>query len=103
MPVSECRCCGGQYLWKWEEAFDKFGFGDGDGQVETGTVEGVLANAGYAVQSDGGMHSVYIRSIQKDGREFMPDDDSTFTIGYDKPRDYLPQEIIELLDRELPE
>lgn len=65
MPMSECRCCGGQYQWKWEEAFDKFGFGDGDGQVETDTVEVVLTDAGYTVESDvWGMHNIVIRSIR---------------------------------------
>lgn len=33
----------------------------------------------------------------------MPSDDAPFSIGYDDPRSYLPPEIVELLDRELPE
>ena len=104
MPVSECHCCGGQYSWKWEEAFDKFGFGDGDGQIETDTVETILTAAGYEVKSDmWGMHNVVIRSIRKDGVELMPPDASEFTVGYDDPRSYLPPDIVELLDRELPE
>ncbi len=33
MPITECQNCGGSLHWHWEEAFAKFGFGDGDGQV----------------------------------------------------------------------
>lgn len=104
MPVNECKCCGGEYFWRWEEAFDKFGFGDGDGQVETPTVEAVLENAGFTVKSEPwGMHNTVILSICKDGVEAMPHENSKFIIGYDDPRSYLPSEIVELLDRELPE
>lgn len=35
MPLIECDSCGGDLYWRWEEAFDKFGFNDGDGQVKT--------------------------------------------------------------------
>lgn len=103
MPSSKCECCGGTYQWKWEEAFEKFGFGDGEGQVETYAVEVVLTDAGYKVNAEPwGIHNVVIQSIRKDGREFMPDEDSEFEVGYADPHDYLPPEIIELLDRELP-
>ena len=33
MPITTCLTCCGEYHWKWEEAFDKFGFGDGDNLV----------------------------------------------------------------------
>lgn len=35
MPISECDNCGGSYEWQWEEAFNKFGLNNGDGQIET--------------------------------------------------------------------
>lgn len=64
MPSSECDCCGGTYNWFWTEAFDKFGFNDGDGQVETWNVESVLTEAGYDVTVTGwGMHNTVITSI----------------------------------------
>lgn len=104
MPVSECHCCGGKYYWKWEEAFDKFGFGDGDAQVETWRVEAVLTEAGYTVETvDWGCHNTIIISIRKDGAELMPGDDSPFKVGYDEPRTYLPPAIIRLFDEMLPE
>ena len=102
MPKSICDCCGGDYLWRWEEAFEKFGFNDGDGQVETGTVEHILNVAGYDTRSEQwGLHNTIILSIQKDGIEYMPVDHPTIMIGYDDPRSYLPEDIIALLDREL--
>ena len=68
MPVSECYTCGGHLYWKWEEACEKFGFGDGDGQVETWNVESVLVDAGYEVTVDGwGLHNTVITSIKKEG------------------------------------
>lgn len=51
MPVSMCHACGCDYRWQWEEAFDKFGFGNGDGQVETDTVADMLIRHGYEVET----------------------------------------------------
>ena len=103
MAYSECMNCGKEYHWDWIEAFCKFGFGDGDGQVETGTVAGVLEEAGYEVQTtDWGLHNHVISSIKKNGVEYIPDENSGFTFGYDNPRVYLKEEIVDLLDKELP-
>lgn len=101
MPSTECQTCLCSYWWRWEEAFDKFGFGDGDGQVMTGAVAEVLEAAGFEVHHDyWGVHNDVIRSIKKDGVEQIPD---SAEVGYDAPRDYLPQDIITLLDEKLPE
>ena len=103
MPVSECEYCGGEYRWQWEDAFDKFGFNDGDGQVETWSVEEVLTGAGYDVEvQQWGLHNTVIVSLKKGGKEFIPMNDPQFTFGYDCPRLYLPEEITELLDKKLP-
>lgn len=102
-PKDICHCCGGDYLWCWEEAFYKFGFGDGDSQIETAQVEEVLVEAGYAVvSSKWGLHNLIVTSITKDGQEIMPSEDTQVCIGYDDPRTYLPQSIIDLLDEKLP-
>lgn len=102
MPIDYCCSCGSEYSWQWEEAFDKFGFNDGDGTVETDSVEQVLTKAGYEVVSrQWGLHNSIIRSIRKNGKELMPVDDEKISIGYDDPREYLPSEIISLLDEEL--
>jgi hypothetical protein len=84
--------------WSWEEAFDKFGFGDGDGPVMTDIVALVLETAGYTVAYETwGSHNVVIHSIKTAaGDEQIPRDGISF--GYDDPRDYLPDAIITLLD-----
>ena len=83
--------------WSWEEAFDKFGFDDGDGAVMTDVVVAVLQDAGYSVTAEPwGSHNVIIFSIKDaSGAELIPKD---IQIGYDEPRDYLPDVIITLLD-----
>ena len=50
MVYSKCVVCLGTYYWSWQQAFFKFGFDDGDGQVETYTVVSVLMKAGYPKQ-----------------------------------------------------
>lgn len=100
MPRSKCDNCGGPYDWVWEDAFDKFGFGDGNGQVETATVAHVLTQAGYAVEHEyWGLHNDIISSIKKNGVEQIPE---TAGVGYDDPRKYLPAAIVTLLDERLP-
>ncbi len=87
--------------WEWEEAFDKFGFGDGDGVVQTWRVADALEEAGYLVQiTPWGMHNTVITSILRGGVELMPIGEEGRKIGYDDPRTYLPDAIIELLDEQ---
>ena len=103
MVHTTCDTCGGDYHWLWREAFDKFGFNDGDGQVETWQVEAVLVEAGYEVTVESwGIHNTVIISIKRDGQELMPYANPAFSINYDNPHDYLPVEIVALLDEKLP-
>ncbi len=100
MYETKCKVCGGNYHWAWEDAFNKFGFNDGDGQVMTWKVDEILTEAGYLVNREHwGFHNVIITSIKKDGKELLPMDDQGFNLGYDNPRYYLPQEIIDILDK----
>lgn len=100
MPISECLNCGGRYEWRWEEAFEKYGFQDGNGQVETWQVKSVLVEAGYEVAvEDWGRHNTVIVAIKGDGCELLAEN---FSYERDNPRDCLPQHIVDLLDRELP-
>lgn len=101
MPEATCHICGSCVAWAWEDAFDKFGFGDGDGVVMTADVIAVLDQAGYdAVSHKWGLHNEVIVSITKDGVEQIP---ATAQSGYDDPRQYLPASIIALLDAKFPE
>lgn len=96
MPKTTCKTCSNDYHWAWEEAFDKFGFGDGDGQIMTDTVADVLSAHGYvAVVEPWGFHNITITSIRKDGIEQIPF--GRITYGYDDPRDYLPDDIVRSL------
>lgn len=46
-----CPTCGQAHNWSWEEAFDKFGFGDGDDLVMTEKVAEALRKNGYEVRT----------------------------------------------------
>ncbi len=104
MPFSDCDYCGGTFAWSWTEAFEKFGFMDGDGNVETWTVEMVLSEAGYEVKvEEWGMHNTVITSIMKNGVEQIPYDNPDYTFGYDDPHQHFPPDITRLLDEKLPD
>jgi hypothetical protein len=96
MSITTCGHCGAIHHWKWEEAFEKFGFDDGDGIIMTDTVVATLEAAGYAVNAEPwGMHNVIITSIKRKGRELIP---AKAKVGYDDPRKYLPKAVIKVLD-----
>ena len=82
--------------WSWEEAFDKFGFGDGDAMVMTHEVEHALEELGYTVSAESwGLHNTVITDLSKDGQDLLEGVD----VGYDDPRVYLPDDLVEALDR----
>lgn len=96
-----CPFCFHAHEWGWEEAFDKFGFDDGDGLVMTGAVVDVLAAAGYEAKSEPwGIHNIVITAITRDGVPLIPE---SVRLGYDHPRKYLPTELIALLDGAFPD
>lgn len=67
----------------------------------TDDVAAVLRNSGYEVVAEPwGLHNIAIVSIVKDGVEQIP---VTARVGYDDPRNYLPADLVALLDMELPE
>ena len=88
--------------WSWTEAFDKFGFEDGDGWNGTDLVISYLQREGYEVESSTwGPHNYMVDQItDKDGNDLI---NKNVRIGYDNPREYLPQPLVESLDKEFPE
>jgi len=91
-----CPTCGTNIYWRWEEAFNKFGFGDGDGIVMTEHVAKALRDAGYDVTVEPwGMHNVVIASIEQKGVELIPDD---FDYCDGSPRKSLPKHVVDVLD-----
>lgn len=101
MSTVTCHTCGVCQSWSWTEAFDKFGFNDGDGIILTHKVVAVLRDAGYDAHAEPWtIHNVVISEVRKDGVSCIPE---SACIGYDNPRDYLPPEVIALLDDAFPE
>ena len=98
---SICPTCGHTHYWSWEEAFDKFGFGDGDDLIMTEVVAEVLRRQGYKVETNhAGLHNAIIIDISRAGASLIPNDVAR---GYDDPRKYLPEDIVVLLDDAFPE
>jgi hypothetical protein len=59
--------------WKWEEAFMKYGFGDGD-DSQTENVADFIRGFGYHVEiNPNGMHNPSITSITQEGKECLTD------------------------------
>lgn len=90
--------------WTWEEAFDKFGFDDGDGLVFTNLVIETLQtmpDRTLSIQDTvWGAHNQVITEI-KDGDTILWGD-SVCDVGYSDPRDVLPPDIIAYLDTVFP-
>ena len=75
--------------WEWEEAFSKFGFGDGDGWNGTHEVEGEIESLGYEVVTDSwGCHNYMIFDIKKDGKSILFPEDKEHGNNLD---DWLPE------------
>ena len=65
MSITLCPTCGETHSWSWTDAFDKFGFNDGDGLVMTEHVANALRAKGYAVKTEPwGFHNTTITSIK---------------------------------------
>ncbi|MBA4131113.1 MAG: hypothetical protein C0519_06785 [Hyphomicrobium sp.] len=101
MSFTTCATCGNRYEWSWDEAFDKFGFEDGGGLVMTDHVADFLRSTGLSVTvQQYGFHNLVITDIERDGQSLIPE---TAQRGYDDPREYLPDDIVDDLDRRFPE
>ena len=81
----------------WTEAFCKFGYGDGDGEVYTEEIASHIEKLGLTCEYAGSIHNTIIDSIKdKDGKELIGESVET---GYDCPRDYLPEYLVKYLDQ----
>lgn len=102
MIYAHHTCCQ-KYHWHWVEAFYKFGFNDGDGDVHTEKIVNALCELGYDVlKNRWGLHNTIIYSIRKNEIEILPINNRKYSIGYDDPRNYLPREIIDYLNEIFP-
>lgn len=89
-----CKNCEGKYNWHWQEAFLRIDCWANE--FNTCCVEGVLARNGYQVEATGGRTHNIICSIKKDGVDQIP---LSAKVGYDNPQEYLPKEIVAILDK----
>ena len=79
--------------WDWQEAFDKFGFGDGDSWNGTDIVENFLNDRGWEVNSGSwGIHNYMIFSLKKGDQKYSFD-------GYENPEEVLPEELVDALNK----
>lgn len=87
--------------WSWEEAFDKFGFDDGDGPNFTDSVVAVLWEVGCTdvVSETWGIHNYMIHSLAYEGKVYGSES-VDYEWGYDDPRCYLPASLVSALDAE---
>jgi hypothetical protein len=96
--------------WTWEEAFAKFGFGDGTGINMTDTVAsaiwGKFPNLSVTTET-WGIHNYIIVAITDERTKNSvfkprPKEYGACSISYDDPRKYLPYNIVRFLDRTFP-
>ncbi len=86
------------YDWRWEEAFDRFGFDDGDGYCLTQAVANVLENAGCRCRTARfGAHNTIIHRIT------LPDGSALDTPhAKSSARLWLPARLVAMLDNAFP-
>lgn len=90
--------------WEWQEAFDKFGFNDGDGWNGTDLVAEYIDSKGYDCVCDWwGCHNFMIMDILKNGKSILFKQDDLWLphlshidepIGYTRPESYLPSQLV---------
>ena len=88
-----------QYVqdWDWTEAFQKYGFGDGEDTVHTQEVVEFLESLGYQCEPVGGMHNYFMYNLERGDTEWHPPDDFDHN-----PREWLPPDLVALLDAKFP-
>ena len=92
--------------WTWQEAFDKFGFGDGDGLNMTDEVAGAIQAKWPELEvrcETWGMHNymimgIYDRASGASVYNKHPDEGGEWQVGYDDPEVYLPAKIVKFLN-----
>jgi hypothetical protein len=95
----------------WADAFCKFGFDDGDGDVRTEEVAYAVEQHGYeTVMGFWGCHNFMINDILKDGQSILFDSKDDWlpsfqereleAFGYECPTNYLPPELVSSLDKQ---
>ncbi len=89
--------------WTWEEAFQKFGFNDGNNS-QTFRVQKVLEAAGYGCdEASGGWHNNVICGLSKEMGAVWAEETCEDVDDDAKLRASLPPEVVALLDTAFPD
>ena len=83
--------------WCWDEAFSKFGFGDGPNFTDVVALE-LESELGYKVCVDTwSTHNNMIMAIMGPrGGKIMP---NSIQVGYTDPRDWMPKRVVKHLNK----
>lgn len=86
------------FTWEWEEAFCKFGFGDGDNVMHNEDVGEVIARHGWKYKQVLGVHNEFIYQLVKGDKviDFEGNEDN------DEVRRKLPAIVVKALDKQFP-
>ena len=88
--------------WIWEEAFQRYGFNDGNNS-ETWRVMEALEGEGYVGDEVSGVHNTYICGLRKETGEVWNDGLCEDVNDSAQLRASLPSEVVALLDRAFPD
>ena len=77
--------------WQWEEAFQRYGFDDGNGWNGTDHVAEALGDLGYECEHLYGSHNHYILTLTKGGQVIENEGD--------EPKEFLPKRVVDFLDQ----
>ena len=86
------------FYWEWEDAFQKFGFGDGDCPCHTQDIIGLLEGTGWECSYVDGIHNQHIFEMVRGDIKIEFD-------GYEDNsviRNRLPADVVTALDKEFP-
>jgi hypothetical protein len=94
-----------EVLINWTDAFNKFGYGDGDDTVYTPEVVSFIESQGYSVEyQEWGCHNTVIIGLARETTPGTFEDiwleagDVGYQVGYDDPRPHLPADLVAALD-----
>lgn len=86
------------YDWSWTEAFNKYGFNEGETDTYTFEVSDFLADLGYIIETTSGIHNTYISSLRSPtGVELLAV--NKFNVGIDDAEEQLPDVLVDALNQ----
>lgn len=86
----------------WADAFNKYGYDEGDGVVHTQRIVEFLESKGYQAEYEpwGHYNTLIVELIDPNGKLVIRVGEGKYQLGFDDPHRYLPAKLIEMLDEE---